>query len=707
MKYEDIKNKIEILAPAGSEEVLRAAVFAGADAVYLGGVSFGARAKAKNFSNDELSDAVRFCRIRGVKIYVTVNTLIKDTEMAAALDFVRFLASLSIDAVLVQDMGLFSFLRECAPDLPLHASTQTSIHTPAGARFFEEFGAQRVVIARELSLSEIKEISEKSNIELEAFVHGALCMSVSGQCYMSSALGGRSGNRGACAQPCRLPFAANGGTGFDLSLKDLSFVEQIDNLKKAGVCSAKIEGRLKRPEYAAAAVSACRKAADNEDIPQDLLEDLEAVFSRSGFTKGYLLGKTGSEMFGTRTKQDVTGAGESVFSKLRQLCRSERQDISVDFELFCDENNRINIKVSDDNGNIAADIQADMFEVSNLTRERCIEQLSKTGGTPFFVRNADVPEQGVAMPISAFNAARRRVLDKLSEMRACKSPIEFENFSYEYDKHEALGKTDLCGVKLHASFKSTGQLCKQAKSLDAVYLPLFSKEKSSFEYIEELKNLKNSGFSRIILKIPRAAFGEEERIKVAVNEFDKVGFSEFICGNLGAVQLCREMGVKIHGGFSLNIANTAAINFFEKLGLVSAEISFELAKNEILRLGGKLERGIMLYGRQPLMLVRNCPLANSKRGCLGCEKPEYLTDRLGKKFPVMCEKSGKGKSVEVFNSVPVALYDKKDAVKNADFGVIRFTVENSVECGEKIEEIIRQEKPQYDYTRGAFYRGVE
>lgn len=279
---------IEVLSPAGGWPALEAAVRAGAQAVYLGGPQFGARAGAQNFSREELSEAVRYCHQRGVRVHVTVNTLIKDSELPEALDLVKFLCSISVDAVLVQDMGLLHLIRERAPGLTVHASTQMSLHTPAGVRLLKALGVKRAVLARELSLSEIKEISEGCDIELEGFVHGALCMCVSGQCYLSALLGGRSGNRGQCAQPCRLPFGAPGGTGHDLSLKDLSYINSIGELQKAGVCSAKIEGRMKRPEYVAAATAACRLAADGQPVPEELSSALGAVFSRSGFTDGYI-----------------------------------------------------------------------------------------------------------------------------------------------------------------------------------------------------------------------------------------------------------------------------------------------------------------------------------------------------------------------------------------------------------------------------------
>ena len=319
----------EVLAPAGGPEPLRAAVYAGADAVYLGGPAFGARANAQNFSREQLAEAVGFCHARGVRVHVTVNTLLKEKELPQALEFVEYLCTLPVDAVLVQDMGLFSLLRQRAPQLPLHASTQMSLHTPAGVKLLWDLGAERAVLSREMSLEEIEEVHQACPIQLESFVHGALCMSVSGQCLFSALLGGRSGNRGLCAQPCRLPFAAPGGTGHDLSLKDLSFVREIGQLKQAGVCSAKIEGRMKRPEYVAAAVSACRRAADGEEVPQALLDQLEAVFSRSGFTQGYLTGERGRAMFGVRRKEDVTQATEKVFASLRGLYRGENQRVSV------------------------------------------------------------------------------------------------------------------------------------------------------------------------------------------------------------------------------------------------------------------------------------------------------------------------------------------------------------------------------------------
>lgn len=689
-----MKTKLEVLAPAGNREVLEAAVFAGADAVYLGGPAFGARAHARNFTPQELAEAVTFCHQRGVRVHVTVNTLLKDTELPKALEWVAYLCSLPVDAVLVQDMGLLALLRRAAPDLPLHASTQMSLHTPAGAAFLEELGASRVVLARELSLDEIREIRGKTKIELEAFVHGALCMSVSGQCYFSGLLGGRSGNRGQCAQTCRLPFAAPGGTGHDLSLKDLSFIREVERLAEAGVCSAKIEGRMKRPEYAAAAVSACRRAVDGEEVPPQLLRDLEAVFSRSGFTQGYLTGRRGREMFGTRTKEDVTGATEKVFSQLRALYRGERQSVPVSLTLTQEET-ALRVTASDGPERSAqAVLTGDFSQLPQLPRERCEQQLRKTGGTPFRVEQAVVPPEGVRAGVSQLNQLRREALERLLALRGQREPISFTLPELDPQPHGARPGP----LPLRAHFRSPEQVPEAALSCREIVLPLGTS-------LRDLEALRDRGFGRIFLELPRALFGAEEQGKAAMAARMDRGFADFVAGNLGHLPLCRDLGARMHGAFGLNITNTAALAAFESWGLASAEVSFELSGRELGALGGSLPRGVMVYGRQPAMLTRNCPLANGPKGCLYCKSPGCLTDRLGKKFPVLCTGTGDARYAEVFNAVPLWLGDKP--LPGMDFGVARFTVENSVESGEILEALIRRETPGFDYTRGLFARGVE
>lgn len=687
------KKTIEVLAPAGGAEALRAAVFSGCDAVYLGGPAFGARANAKNFSREQLAESVEFCHERGVHVHVTVNTLLKDEELLPALEFVRFLCGIAVDAVLIQDMGLFDLVRRAAPELPVHASTQMSLHTPGGARLLWELGAARVVLSRELSLEEIREIGEGCPVELEAFVHGALCMSVSGQCYFSAMLGGRSGNRGLCAQPCRLPFAASGGTGHDLSLKDVCFLPRLQELSRAGVCSGKIEGRMKRPEYVGAAVSACRRAADGEPIDPQLLEDLEAVFSRSGFTQGYLDGKRGRGMFGIRTKEDVAGATEKVFSRLRSLYRSEARRVGVALSARVREG-RVILRGEDAQGRIGEAQAPWEPERTPLSSQRCVEQLQKTGGTPFYPGEIQVPQEGLPLGVSGLNALRRQCLEELLRRRGERRPIEMREVSLDFPAHEKRsGK-----LPLWLSFSSIDQLFSEASSCKAIVLPLATPA-------DELKKLGRQGFSNVILEIPRAMFGRERELREKMRQQMQAGFSQFSCGNLGAIQLGRELGARLYGGFGLNIFNTASLEFFEKLGLEAAELSFELTGREISALSGALPRGVMIYGRQALMLTRNCPLANGPKGCAGCSSQGELTDRMGKKFPVTC--GGERKGSQVLNSLPLWISPGEPGLESVDFGVARFTVENAVECESVFRALTQGTSPDFSCTRGLYRRGVE
>lgn len=702
-----MSRSIEVLAPAGGLPALEAAVRAGADAVYLGGPRFGARAGAQNFTREELRQAAEYCHQRDVRVHVTVNTLLKDCELPEALDFVRFLCSVPVDAVLVQDLGLLSLLRERAPGLPLHASTQMSLHTPGGVRLVGELGASRAVLARELSLEEIREIGDGCGIELESFVHGALCMCVSGQCYLSAMLGGRnvggrSGNRGQCAQPCRLPFAAKGGTGHDLSLKDLSFISRIDELIEAGVCSAKIEGRMKRPEYVAAATAACRLAADGEPVPRELAEALEAVFSRSGFTDGYLTGRMGREMFGTRTREDVTAATGKVLAGLRELYRGERQSLPVDLVLTAEGGSftlgaygggscAVAYAAQGPESPVEASMESPIY--NSIPKERCVKQLRRTGGTPFTARKVTVPEEGVPMPVSTLNQMRREALDALLKARGHRKPIPFTDGPIP---SPAPFKRPDGPLPVRVALREPGQFCREMAGCEAVCLPVEAGP-------DGLQALRDSG-ARLILELPRAMFGRERELRRLMEARKAMGFTEYLCGNLGSVQLCRELGLRAHGGFSLNIANARALAAFEALGLESAELSPELSGREISGLGEGLRRGVLVYGRQALMLTRNCPLANSPRGCLGCKVPGCLTDRKGKSFPVVCRERGKY-GVELLNSVPLWLGDMLGEMA-ADFTVMRFSVENSVECGEIFTALREGKSLNADYTRGLFRRGV-
>jgi len=685
-------NKIEVLAPAGSPESLTAAVRAGADAVYLGGSTFSARASAKNFNDEELKTAVEYCHVRGVKVYLAVNTVLLEDELAKALELIRYACTLPVDAILVQDTGLIWLLQKCAPDLRLHASTQMSIHTPLGAATLAKAGLKRVVLARELSLKEIAEIHAVTPVELESFVHGALCMSVSGQCYFSSVLGSRSGNRGLCAQPCRLPFSIPGGTGSDLSLKDLSMITRMDELAQAGIISAKIEGRMKRPEYVAAAARACRLAADKQPIPADLLQNLSAVFSRSGFTTGYLDGKLGRDMFGVRSKEDVTGATSTVFSELHGLYNNEYQRVPIHFILSIKKGEPVQLQAKDGEGNTVS-ARGDFPEAAvnrPIDEERCTEQLKKTGGTPFYTDQIVCEiEDGLSIPVSMLNQLRRSVLQQLEEARGKRPPTAFAVCQLPQSNNHIAKK-----MKLRARFTNT-DLPESAKQCELIYLPYHTE-------LNTLNQLKQDGYP-VSLEIPRGLFGMEKAVKTRLLAAKDAGINDIWAGNLGAAALGKELGFAVHGGFSLNITNSAALEWYREFGLADTELSFELTLPQAAAIGGTLRRGLLLYGRLPLMLTRNCPAANAG-GCKHCQITPFLTDRRGIHFPVQCY----GACSEVLNSVPLYLADRMKEVRNQDFGLLRFTTESIGETDRILNQYLSCNAPAVgEFTRGLYYRGIE
>ena len=382
-----MKNKIEILSPAGGFDSVIAAVHSGADAVYIGSKSFSARASAHNFDDDELRECVRYCHQRGVKVHLALNTLIFDDEMPRALELVKTAAKADIDALIIQDLGLVSLIKNIVPELPLHASTQLTVHTPYGAKALYEMGFERVVVSRELSLAEIKTIHEFCpEVELEVFVHGALCMCVSGQCYFSAMLGGRSANRGMCAQPCRLPMRF-GDNDHALSLKDNGSLHFLRELQEMGVASAKIEGRMKRPEYVGAATLAAREARDFGFVTEATGERLQAVFSRTGFTDGYLSGKLGESMFGYRQKSDVVSADSKLLKEIRTYYKDEYRHIPLDMSFIARTGEKMRLTVSDGEHTITVESEKTVEKAVNLplSAERAAQSLSKTGGTPYYV----------------------------------------------------------------------------------------------------------------------------------------------------------------------------------------------------------------------------------------------------------------------------------------------------------------------------------
>lgn len=681
-------NFCEILSPVGNPDMLIAAIRSGADAVYLGAKLFSARRNAENFTEKELEDAVKYCHIRGVKVYLTLNILIKNHELQDAFNLAQTAYNLGIDGIIIQDLGLASILKEKIPDLPLHASTQLTVHSPAALDFLKEKGFSRVVVSREMSKSELSDFCRKAKekeIEVEVFVHGALCMSMSGQCLLSAFLGSRSGNRGLCAGPCRLPFKAPGGTGYDLSLKDLSLLEYLSELKEMGVSSFKIEGRMKRPEYVAAATAACRQALDKGCIDEALGETLKNVFSRQGFTDGYYTKKTGISMFGTRTKEDVISA-DKAFPLIHELYRGELQKIKISLKAEIVQNKPISLTLSD--GENTATVKGSIpqkAEKRPISYDDCYKNLSKFGATPYIDIGGGIKlDDGLFVSAKELNSLRREAVEKLDVMRSKNARTKScENYILKNSVRERKE------IKLIARFENAAQIPERLDGIYAIMLPL-----------EENPNIDIPNNVIKIVDIPRGIINEEiiaERLKV----FAQKGFRFAACGNLAAVSIAKNCGFRIIGDSGLNISNTETLNSLENYGISSAVLSPELTLNEAEKITGNIPTGLIVYGHLPLMLFRNCPIKNGK-DCKDCKKDNYITDRMGIKFPVRCRM---GYS-EMLNSVPIWLADRKKEI-NQDFGVLYFTNETKEDIKEIIDGYINELPPMLKHTRGLYYRGTE
>lgn len=682
---------IEILAPAGGTESIYPAVRMGADAVYIGAADFSARSGAENFDSQRLVQAVEYCHAHDVKVYVALNTTLHDDELDKAARLIKEISQANADAVIVQDIGVAKLIAQTAPQLRLHASTQMTVHTPAGARALYSAGFSRVVLARELSMSEISEITHSCPIETEVFVHGALCMCVSGQCYFSAMIGSRSGNRGRCAQPCRLPFAVNGIGGNALSLKDLSLTEHIRELADIGVTSLKIEGRMKRPEYVAAAVKACREALDDGKPKEQSIERLEAVFSRQGFTDGYFTGKTGKAMFGVRTKENVVAASENILAKIRNEYKDEKPKIPLTMSVSLHAGSPSALTVSDGSGNTAA-VFGDAPQAAvnaPITYEKCLKSLSKTGGTPFFceklIYDAD---DGLAISASQLNKLRRDATEKITQMHIYRSPV-------------CINEPDIPAIRMHKSVSPTlraifkcADVPEEFSCCEYVFVP-YNTDVKKLELLRE-KNIN------VALEIPRVIFGQESNVRKHLLEAEKSGVKHVLAHTQDAICIARECGMKIHGGYGLNITNTMALIRLRELGVEDVQVSQELTLEQIKNLGGDIPRGIGVYGYMPLMICRNCPAASAGISCSECKRQSYLTDRKGKRQKLVCN----GIATEILNAVPTVMTDRLDEIKNVDFHVMEFYVENHVESVKKLSEYQSGKNVEKNYTRGLYYRGV-
>ena len=688
---------IELLAPAGSPEAVIAAVQNGADAVYLGMGNFNARRGAKNFTDEEFEKAVRYCRIRGCKVYVTLNTLVNDRELEPAVTAAKLASDLGADGIIIQDLGLIKAIRSALPDIPLHASTQMSIHNLAGVEAAAEMGLTRAVLARELSLEQIKFITKHASIETEVFCHGALCFCHSGQCYMSALIGRRSGNRGMCAQPCRMQYSLSGSMNeYPLSLKDSCLADRLQELEDAGVSCLKIEGRMKRPEYTAIVTGIYSKALREHRKPTaEEMELLERAFSRQGFTQGYLNGDK-EDMFGVRSETEKTD--ESIFTTARKAyAEGEMRRVPVHFYTVVEKGEPAKAIAFDDDGNraVAFGPVPERAKRQGLTDSYLTEQMFKTGGTPYScVENRAKTEPGLYLPASEINELRRKLISELSERRAVpptrrvgRLPATPRNLDPVADP------------KIIFQVRSADQLTKELAALkpDYLYAPallMAQKPELVLPFVEQ-------GATPVAV-LPRVITDEQSpEVYAALEKLFDEGVREALVGNLGHVFLAKKAGMKLRADFGLNVFNSLSLEKLREAGFLSATASFELRLSQIRDLMKPLDTEIIIYGRLPLMISEQSLVKTT------VQDTAQLSDRMGSVFPVARDF---GDRTVIYNAHKLYLADKKeDLYATGAWGLrLLFTNESGREC----MEVAKGHLGLSDYrpnvlTRGLYYRGVE
>ena len=663
----------EILAPAGSADALVAAVRAGADAVYLGASAFSARAGAQNFDLHGLKGAIEYSHIRGVKVYLAVNTLIRGREMDDALLLCQNAAEYGVDAVIVQDLGLIRRLSLMLPSLPLHASTQMTVHSPAGLKALSRLNIRRAVLARELSLEELKACASAAaqlGLEIEVFAHGALCVSVSGSCYFSASLGGYSANRGRCRGACRLPFSASkAGNGCALSLKDLCLLDEVNLLRDTGVSALKIEGRMKRPEYAALSAACYRAAIDSKAMPTEWRAMLRDVFSRGGFTKAYFDGRTGSHMFGVRSEQDKADSAR-VQNAIHSLYRSERRSVPVRFAAGSEEDMVI-LRATD--GTNITEIAAYATD-DRLPADRAAEILQKTGGTPYAVNRVGCGE--LPLPRETLGAMRRMALERLTARRAVPRSL----LPAQYDEPETPPRPDFPYSRVLRAY-SAAQLPQNIKPQDLWFVPLAEHAR---------------GIAGVTVPAVFAPSDTADRLSRA----RAAGAMYALCANLDSLTLALAAGLRPVAAPGFNIFNAHSAAQALDLGCHAAVMSVETQAAAFAAGGLPLNFGFWAYGRLPLMTLRVCPFnhahcgGRSRHGVCG-----MLSDRKNASFPVFCHVSSR----ELLADRPVWLADRMPA---CDFAYFSFTVETRGEISNILEQYTRREMPQGVFTRGMNLKGV-
>lgn len=682
---------MELLAPAGNYDCLLAAVNSGADAVYFAGKGFGARSYAGNFSDEEIRRAADFCHLRNVRTYVTVNTLIFDREYRELEKFIGTITRAGVDGVIVQDLGVLKFIGEVSPDIELHASTQMTVHSADGVRELEKFGVSRVVLSRELTSGEIREIIANTSAEAEVFVHGAMCMSYSGQCLMSSVIGGRSGNRGKCAQPCRLPYSADGGSArYYLSLKDMCLAEHIAELDDMGVASLKIEGRMKGEGYVSSVVSAYRKLIDEKRKPTSQEMDmLSRVFFRGGLTDGYYMGAKGKNMFAFDKPDNPYLRNDDN----KKTIDEKQVPASIDAIFAEGELPKLKISCGEHTAEVTGDFSIETASKRPATREGIEAQLLKTGGTAFKIEDINVEILGSPfIPVARLNELRRNAVEALQteilKKYRDKRVLDATKISVTSVAKEKTGYTCLVtSIKQYRAVKGY--------DFKRIYIPVHI----VLEFLDELK----LDAERIVLSLPVILRGEQrERYRGYLSQLREFGFKKAEVSTIDAISIAN--GFEIYASQRLNITNSLSAVRAAEIGVSGICVSPELNLAQMRDLKKPITTEVIAYGRIPLMISENCVLKNMDK--CHCDGMGEIFDRTGARFPVV--RDGEICRSIVLNSVPLYMGDKREDLNKigADMRLV-FSTESDIECSEICKNyFLGTEVKVKDFTRLYFYRGV-
>ena len=692
---------LELLSPAGSMEALRAAVQNGANAVYLGIGTFNARQGAKNFTLETLGEALKYCHVRGVAVHLTLNTLVTDREYKKVGELIAQTARMGIDAFIVQDLGVAQLCRQIAPQVSIHGSTQMTVHNLAGVQLCAAMGMSRVVLSRELNRDEIRYICTHSPIEIEVFGHGALCMCYSGQCYMSALIGGRSGNRGRCAQPCRQSYGyGRWESRYPLSLKDNCLAHYVKELEQMGVASLKLEGRMKRPEYVATVTGVYRKAIDTGEVTEEMMDALYTSFNRQGFTNGYYTNRVNGKMFGTRTD---TRDDPQWLQEARQSYESgESPLVDVVFRAVVTVDGS-SLSVTDPEGRTltVTGPRPELARTVALSGQVLSGWIAKTGGTPY--RCAEIRthvDPGLSIPASAVNAMRRDLLNQLTalrgrtEERTVRAPKPVPNYR---------GRTEIPALTIQIT--SREQLTQRLVNTETamLYVPI----NLLIEDADLCRALGQRG--RVAAVLPKIVHDDEmPQLRSDMTAIRAAGIRDVLVGNLGLLIPARECGMRIHGDTGLNIFNSASMNLLQELELASAALSFESTLAQIRDISKAIPAEIIAYGRLPLMVTEHCLMKNRTGEC-SCHLPAAkLTDKIGADFHIIKD-CGTCRSV-LLNGKKLSWLDRQDDLRKLGLWAIRlyFTTENPREVDRVLSDYLNPAPlDPGSSTRGLYLRGVE